>query len=182
MRKKLCGDLTRGDVESVDSGEPDHTPGRMPEPGERVAIRLHGHPQTYTVRAETGPDGPQLVELTITADEGHAVDYAAVQTVVRRLAATAVQWVHRLGGLIASVDDTAQTYARPEMGTDDRLTAVTRLVQEALSLGLPVRAYVAAGVGMSRGSVDRLIRQAKNEGLLDDESLPKAPPSRQRAR
>lgn len=182
MRKRLCGDLTRGDVVSVESGEPDHKAGRMPEPGERVRIRLHEHPQTYTVRAETGPDGPQLVELTITADDGGTVDYAAVQPVVRRLAATAVQWVHRLGGLIASVDDTARTYARPELGSDDRLAAVARLVREALSLGLPVRAHVAAGVSMSRGSVDRLIRQAKDEGLLDDESLPNAPAARRRTR
>lgn len=152
----------------------------MPEPDERVAIRLHGHPQTYTVRAETGPDGPQLTELTITADKGQAVDYAIAQPVVRRLAATAVQWHHRLGGLIASVADTAQTHTRPELGTDDRLAAVARCVQEARELGLPVRKTVSDRLHVSLGTLDRLIRQAKDEGLLDDESLPKAPPPRQR--
>lgn len=180
MRKMKRGESTRGDVVSVQSGEPDHTPGRIPEPDERVRIRLHGHLQTYTVRAETGPDGPQLTELTITADEGEAVDYAVVQPVIRRLAATAVQWHYRLGGLIAAPGDTARTYARPELGTDDRLAAVAGCVQEARDLGLPVRKTVRDRLHLSLGTVDRLIRQAKDEGLLDDEALPKAPPPRQR--
>lgn len=179
MRKVKCGNLNRGDVESTDSGEPGHKPGRVPELHERVRIRLHGHPQTYVVRAETGPDGPQLTELTITADEG-AVDYAIVQPVVRRLAATAVQWHHRIGGLIAAPGDTAKTHTRPEMGADDQLHTVARLVHEARELGLPVRKTVKEQMHLSFGTLDRLIRRAKDEGLLDDESLPKAPPPRQR--
>lgn len=179
MRKVKRGNLSRGDVESTDSGEPGHKPGRVPEPHERVRIRLHGHPQTYVVRAETGPDGPQLTELTITADDG-AVDYAIVQPVVRRLAATAVQWHHRIGGLIWAPGDTTQTFIRPEVGADDQLSAVARLVQEARDLGLPVRKTVREQMHLSFGTLDRLIRRAKDEGLLDDESLPKAPPPRQR--
>jgi len=177
-RKRGQSSARAGDVADVRSGEPDGQ--RVPEPGERVAIRLHGHAQTYVVRAVADASGPRLIELTITADEGGAVDYAAVQPVVRRLTYTAVQWMARAGGLIAHPDDTAETYARPEQGTDSRLIEVRDLVTESLALGLPVRKTVAARLRVSPATVDRPIRAAKDEGLIDSNSLPKARPPRQR--
>lgn len=180
MRKAKRGDLTRGDVESVSSGEDGRAKGRFPQPGERVAIRLHGHPQAYVVRADTGADGPYLTELLITADAGQAVDYAMVSPIARRLAHTAVQWIHRAGGMLAFPDDTTQTHTRPELGSDELLLAVAEAVEEARSLGLPARRAVKEKLHLSYGTVDRLIRRAKDEGHLEAGSLPKAPPPRQR--
>ena len=118
-------ELKRGDVETVESGEPpraDETGAgplglaALPGPDDRVAIRLRGHPFTYVVRVSTARrSGPLLTELTITADDGGAVDYAAMREVpVRRLAHTAAQWIARWGDQIAFVGDTAQTWTRPE--------------------------------------------------------------------
>ena len=179
MTTRKRGQHRTADVAEVGSGEPDGRPQRVPEYGERVRIRLHGHAQTYVVRAEPSSAGPRLTELTITADDGETVDYAGVQSVVRRLTYTAVQWIARAGGLIAHPDDTAETYARPEQGTDPRLIEVRDLVAEALALGLPVRKTVAARLPASLATVDRLIRSAKDEGLIDGDALPKAPPPRQ---
>ena len=113
----------RGDVESVDYADPDPSPGtrtgpfrRIPQPDERVAIRLVGHPFTYVVRVATtkGRD-PRLAELTMLADDGGEVDYRAVRRVpVRRLAYTAAQWIERCGGQVGYVSDTVEARTQPE--------------------------------------------------------------------
>ncbi|MFA4052536.1 hypothetical protein [Mycobacteroides chelonae] len=170
----------RGDVVGVKSGEPDSTPDRIPEPGERVSIRLHGHPCTYTVRAMADRSGPKLTELTIAADPGSTVDYAAVRAVpVRRLAHSAVGWIHRLGGLVAAPGDYAETRTRPE-SADPRLYEVGWRVEDALRHGDPVRPTVAAAMNISLSTLDRLIAKARREGFLDGIDLPRRPQPQQR--
>lgn len=180
----------RGDVKSVDYADPDPAPGthtgplgRIPSPNDRVKIKLHGYPTfSFTVRVQ--PDkqtGPKLTELTITADDGGAVDYAAVRSVpVRRLAYTAAQWIERCGGQVAFVGDTAQTYSQPEADHDARIYQAAQIADKALALGLSVRPTVAAELGVSKTTVDRLLKKAKAEGLFSGEPLPKRPPPRQR--
>ncbi len=188
----------RGDVVEVTSGEPDraeetaHTGplgiGPPPGPNERVAIRLHGYPFTFVVRVQ--PDrqtGPKLTELTITADAGAGVvvDYEALRGVpVRRLAFSAAQWIERWGGQVAFVGDVAETYSRPDEAAADSTPSkayrAARIADKALALGLAVRPTVAAELGVSKTTVDRLLKRAKAEGWFDDEPLPKRPQPPQR--
>lgn len=179
---------TRGDVVSVDFADPDPHPEarsgpfqRIPAPDERVAIRLDGHPVTYVVRVETARgQEPRLTELTMLADDGAEIDYAAVRAVpVRRLAHTAAQWTARLGGLLAFPGDTAEVGTQPE-NHDPRVYQAAQIADRALSLGLPVRPTVAAELNVSTRTVDRLLTRARAEGWFDDAPLPKRPPPQQR--
>lgn len=184
---------TRGDVVSVDYADrsPDPAPEtrtgpfqrRIPGPDERVAIRLVGHPVTYVVRATSrAASEPHLTELTMIADDGHAIDYDAVRAVpVRRLAHTAAQWIARAGGLVGFPDDTAEAHTQPE-NHDPRIWRAAQIAERALSLGLSVRPTVAAELNVSKSTVDRLLRRAKAEGWLDGQELPKRPPPQQRDR
>ena len=55
-----------------------------------------------------------------------------------------------------------------------------RIADKALALGLAVRPTVAAELGVSKTTVDRLLKRAKAEGWFDDEPLPKRPQPPQR--
>jgi hypothetical protein len=114
------------------------------------------------------------------ADDGGAVDFAAVRAVrVRRLAYTAAQWIERIGGQVGFVDDTTEVRAQPE-NHDPRVYRAVQIAEKALSLGLPVRPTVAAELGFSPRTVDRLLKRAKAEGWFDGQPLPKRPPPQQR--
>ncbi|WP_111510619.1 hypothetical protein [Mycobacterium kyogaense] len=136
---------------------------------------------TYVVRVTTSRgSGPVLTELTLTADDGAAVDYAAVRAFsVRRLAVTAAQWIERLGGQIGYPDDTAEVHTQPE-NHDPRVYQAAHIAERALALGQPVRPTVAAELHVSTKTVDRLLKRAKAEGWFDGEPLPKRPPPRHR--
>ena len=190
--KKIDGDsskLQRGDVVSIESGEPDHGDhssgllgvGPPPAPDGRVRIRLHDMPFTFVVRVSTDRrSGPQVSELTVTADDGHAVDYAAIRAVpVRRLAHSAAQWIERWGGHIADVGDMAETHRQPETPVP-KVYAAAQHADKALALGLPVRQYVADQLIVSKTTVDRLLKRARTEGWMDDQPLPKRPQPPQR--
>jgi hypothetical protein len=181
----------RGDVESVDfadSPTPDTFTGalgRIPEPDERLAIRLVGHPFTYVVRVATakGRD-PRLAELTMLADnprdDGGDVDYSAVRSVpVRRLAYTAAQWIVRWGGQVSTLADTSEVWTQPE-NNDPRVYKAAQIAEQALSLGQPVRPTVAAQMNVSPRTVDRLLKRARDEGWFDGQPLPKRPQPQQR--
>ncbi|BDB41976.1 hypothetical protein Mkiyose1088_41440 [Mycobacterium kiyosense] len=177
----------RGDVDSVDYADP-ATPdtrigplGRIPEPRERVAVRLVGHPFTYVVRVQTAKDsGPRITELTITAGDGGAVDYEAVRAVpVRRLAYTAAQWIARKGGQVWFFGETVEAWTQPDVAAPPVYQAA-KIAEEALALGLPVRPTVAARLNVSKTTVDRLLKRAKAEGWFDDKPLPKRPQPPQR--
>ncbi len=178
----------RGDVVSIDYADPDPAPdartgpfGRLPEPDERVAIRLAGFPFAFVVRVATDPKtGPIIVELTITSDDGTAVDHEVLQGIpARRLAYSARQWIARAGGQVGIPGDVAQTWTRPDEAADDttasKASRAARIADKALALGLPVRSTVAAELGVSTRTVDRLLKRAKAEGWFDDQPLPKRP-------
>ncbi|ULE33350.1 hypothetical protein [Mycobacterium sp. IDR2000157661] len=179
----------RGDVVSIESGEPDHGDhssgplgiGPPPEPDSRVRIRLHDFPFTFVVRVSTDKrTGPQVAELTIAADDGQAVDYAAIRAVpVRRLAHSAAQWIARWGGQVGFVGDVAETFSQPD-NPAPKVYEAAKLANNALALGLPVRPYVAQQLIVSKTTVDRLLKRARAEGWLDDEPLPKRPQPQQR--
>jgi hypothetical protein len=169
----------RGDVVQVEVGEPN----------DPVKIRLHGHNCTYLVRVVLSKEtGPELSELTMVADDGHAVDYEALRAVpVRRLANTAAQSMERLGQISfgrkqwSYVDDRLATFSHIQR---EPLTAgviqAVMAAERALALGMPVRPTVAAKLGVSKTTVDRLLKRAKAEGLIEDRPLPKRPPPQQR--
>ncbi|SIL58010.1 Uncharacterised protein [Mycobacteroides abscessus subsp. abscessus] len=183
-------DPQRGDVVRVDFADPDPTPmrrkgARMPAPNERVAIRLHGHPATYVVRVMTNAAaGPTISELTVIADEGQAVDYAAVRAIpVRRLAYSAAGWIDRAGGRIAFPGDYSETRTKPEVAAtapNDRLHELAWRIESAIMGGEPVRPTVAREMHVSTSTLDRMIAKARAEGLLDGVELPRRPSPQQR--
>lgn len=179
----------KGDVVSVDFADPDPVPDRpknpfgyrIPSPDERVAIRLHDHPFRYAVRVTTDKQsGPRLTELALIADAGSTVDYAAVRSIpVRRLAYTAAQWIEQCAGLISFVDSMGEIQGRPEEA-DPKVYAAALLAEQALSLGMPVRPFVASELNVSTRTVDRLLDKARAEKWFDDGPLPKRPQPKQR--
>ncbi len=157
----------------------------MPEHGERVAIRLVGHPVTYVVRVTTSAaTGPTISELTLIADDGNAVDYAAVRAIpVRRLAYSAAGWIDRAGGQIAFPGDYSETRTRPEIAAaspNDRLSELAWRIESAIMSGEPVRPTVAREMHVSTSTLDRMIAKARAEGLLDGVELPRRPSPQQR--
>jgi hypothetical protein len=173
----------RGDVVQVEVGKKSADP---------VKIRLAGHNCTYLVRVALTDTGPELAELTMIADAGHAIDYESLRAVpARRLAYTAAQHLDRLAGppnfSLAAVAGRGWPADRITQFAEDTkppptvgvLRAVA-LAEHALSLGLPVRPTVAAQLGVSKTTVDRLLKRAKAEGLFEDRPLPKRPPPQQR--
>jgi hypothetical protein len=86
----------------------------------------------------------RLTELTMVADSvREPVDNSAVRSIpVRRLAYTAAQWIDRLAGLLAYVEDTSEVWVRPE-NADPKIYSAAQIADQALSLGLPVRPTVA---------------------------------------
>ncbi|GAB1811839.1 hypothetical protein MUNTM_08770 [Mycobacterium sp. MUNTM1] len=123
---------------------------------------------------------PRLTELTITADDGAMVDYAAVRAVpTRRLAYSAAQWIDRVGGLIGFVDDIAETHSQPD-NPAPKVFEAAQIANNAIALGRPVRPTVAEKLNVSKTTVDRLLKRAKAEGWFDDKPLPKRPQPQQR--
>ncbi|MFZ2528747.1 MAG: hypothetical protein WAX14_14025 [Rhodococcus sp. (in: high G+C Gram-positive bacteria)] len=134
------------------------------------------------VRSDTDADGPFIRELTVTADEGAAVDYHALRAIpARRLAYTAMQTAARelcdLG--VEAVGHTLDESARPD-DADPRVWEVSQRALIAVSNGLPVRATVAEEMHLTKATVDRLIKKAKDAGYLDAADLPKRPQPRQK--
>lgn len=191
-------DRRRGDVENVTYADwdkaraaevatgADDTLDRLvrapfPAPDERVAIRLVGHPVTYFVRVRTNPtSGPAITELTVKADEGHAVDYAAVRAIpVRRLAHSAAGWIARAGGTLAFPGDYGEMHTRPD-SADPRLSELAWRIESAIMTGEPVRRTVAREMHVSTSTLDRMIAKARAEGLLDGVELPRRPSPQQR--
>lgn len=130
----------------------------------------------------SGTDGPFIRELTVTADDGASVDYHALRAIpARRLAYTAVQTAARelcdLG--VEVVGHTLDDSARPD-DADPRVWEVVQRAQIAVSNGLPVRATVAEEMHLTKATVDRLIKKAKDAGYLDAADLPKRPQPRQK--
>lgn len=188
----------RGDVESVGYADADKAAAAdaavrasdpvdrlvqapTPAPDERVAIRLVGHAMTYYVRVTTSlATGPVITELTLAADDGQAVDYAAVRAIpVRRLAYSAAGWIDRAGGVLAFPGDYAETRARPE-SADPRLSELAWRIESAIKAGEPVRPTVAHDMHVSPSTLDRLIAKARAEGLLKGVELPRRPQPQQR--
>lgn len=169
-----------GDVDSVTFADPPNANtrtgplGRIPEDDERVAIRLVGHPFKYVVRVTTDMrTGPRLIELTVTAEDGRDIDAAAMRAVpVRRLAASATQWLSRHGGQVGFVGDVTETFRQPE-NPAPKVWEAAKHANQALALGRPVRPYVAERLIVSKTTVDRLLKRAKAEGWVEDQPLPK---------
>ncbi|MDF0532534.1 hypothetical protein P0W64_15095 [Tsukamurella sp. 8F] len=173
----------RGDVVEVGPGEPDHAPGTPPDPEARVRIRLHDYPATFVVRVEATDTGPVVAALTIEPDPGHAVDVALLRSIpARRLAHSAADWHHRAGGLLAFPDDGPAAHTRPEAVEDvpDRVVRAARIARAAVSEGKSVREAIASQLNVSKPTADRIIRAAKDAGLIDPADLPKKPGPRQR--
>lgn len=169
------GDVVRVDYADKPSATTRTGPlGRIPEDDERVSIRLHAIPFTFAVRVTTNKrTGPRLTELTITADDGQAIDAANLRAVpVRRLAASAAQWIEQCGGQVWQVGDVIETFSQPE-NPAPKVWDAAQHANQALALGLPVRPYVAKKLGYSKTTVDRLLKRAKVEGWVDDQPLPK---------
>ncbi|MGC4960412.1 hypothetical protein [Gordonia sp. DT101] len=163
----------RGDVVSAHRGDDG-----------RTEIRLHDLPFTFHVRSGTDADGPFIRELTVVADEGAAVDYHALRAIpARRLAHTAVQTAARelcdLG--VEAVGYSFDNTARPDEadGADPRVWEVAQRAQIAIQEGHPVRATIAEDMNLTKATVDRLIKKAKDAGFLAAD-LPKRPQPRQK--
>ncbi len=173
----------RGDVIDIGSNEPDHMRGTPPDSGDRVRIRLHDYPATFVVRVQGTDAGPVLTELSVRGDPGTPVDAALLRSVpVRRLAHSAADWHRRLGGLLAFPDDGPAAHKRPEAQADvpDRVVRAAAIARAAIAEGKSVREAIANELSVSKPTASRVIRQAKDAGLLDTADLPKKPGPRQR--
>jgi hypothetical protein len=192
-------DPQRGDVVNVDYANEDKAaaakaaraagtdPLRAPAPAaaERIKIRLHGHPMTYLVRVNTGMStGPVITELAVIADDGHAVDYAAVRAIpVRRLAYSAAWWIDRAGGQLRFPGDYSEHRTRPEIAAakpNERLGELAWRIEHAIMNNEPVRPTVAREMHVSTSTLDRMIAKARAEGLLEGIELPRRPSPQQR--
>lgn len=180
----------RGDVADIGYADPPPKDGgpkhRTPKPDERVAIRLHGHPYRYVVRVASSKGAePKLAELTIIADDAaQPVGYEALRSVpARRLAYSARQWIARAGNAFAQPGDYSETHTRPQVAAtapNDRLADLLELIEHAIMDGLPVRPTVAKRLRISTATLDRMIRKARAEGLLEGIEIPRRPSPRQR--
>ncbi|MFG3617471.1 hypothetical protein [Nocardia sp. NPDC047654] len=166
-----------GDVMAVTSAEPGYRPGDVAQPTDRVRITLRGHAFDYVVKVETGPEGPRLVALTLT---GGVVDQTALRRIpLARLAAAAARWLNSGGGLWGNPGETADTRARPDQTPrrrridDALLTDVAETVRRAVREGHPVRAWSAAQLHTSPGTLDRWVRAAKDHGYLTEGEVPR---------
>lgn len=191
-------DPKRGDVLSVDYADEDKAAAAaraaqadepidqllrapMPDDDERVAVRLRGYPFLFVVRVRAGRTGPVVKHLEITADDGQVVDYGVLRSVpLRRVALSAWNWLQRFGGIVGFPGDHAGKLARPDDPDADRLTTMVHLIESAILSGLPVRKTVAAEMKMGTATVDRMIRKAKDAGLMDGIEIPRRPGPRQR--
>ena len=133
--------------------------------------------------------------MTIVADEGAVIDYGSLRMIpIRRLAVTAARLVTPADQVSFTEVGARTPPARgPHSGLHGfseqaPLTApltvgvikAATLAERALVLGQPVRPTVAAELGVSKSTVDRLLRQAKAQGLLENRSLPRRPSPQQR--
>ncbi len=154
----------------------------VPAANERVKVRLHGHPFDFVVRVKADPaTGPVLTEFAVsTKDDSEAVTHAALRSVpLRRLAYSAHRFIATGGGLVGSPGDYREMHTRPDVA-DPRLGELHWRIEQAIRDGLPVRPTVAADLGISTKTLDRLIAKAKAENLLEGVELSRRPPPRQR--
>lgn len=153
----------------------------MPADDERVAVRLKRYPYLFVVRVRAGRTGPVVTHLEITADDGTEVDYTALRAIpLRRIALSAHNWLRRFGGAVGFPGDHDLQRRRPDDPDGERLYTLVTLIEQAILSGLPVRKTVAAQMGVSTATIDRLIARAKDLHLMDGIEIPKRPGPRQR--
>jgi hypothetical protein len=200
--KKTGTGPRRGDVLSVGYADPEKAarhqagmadalkqrvpPGPLcpvPDDDERVAVRLDDYPYTFVVRVRAGRTGPVVTHLEVTADDGTEVDYNTLRSIpLRRIALSAHNWLRRFGGTVGFPGDNELRRTRPGDRDADRLHTLVALIESAILSGLPVRETVATEMGLGTATIDRLIRKAKDAGLMDGIEIPKRPGTRQRDR
>lgn len=153
-----------------------------PDADERVAVRLYDYPFLFVVRLRGGRTGPVIRHLEITADDCQSIDYDDLRSFpLRRIALSAWRWLQRCGGAVGFPGDHALNLARPDNDPDaDRLAEMIRLVLAAIRSGRPVRKTVADEMGIGTATLDRMIRRAKDAGLMDGIEIPKRPGPKQR--
>jgi hypothetical protein len=169
-------------AEYMDAGQPGPWLAPSPDADERVTVRLAGYPYLFTVRVVGGRTGPVIRHLEVTADaDGEVVDYEALRSIpLRRITLSAWNWRRRYGGTVAEPGDNDVKTARPDDADADRLGELVNRVESAILSGLPVRRTVAAEMNLGTATVDRMIRRAKDAGLMDGIEIPKRPGPRQR--
>jgi hypothetical protein len=188
----------RGDVQSVTFADPEKAAQAaqaaasddamdqllgvpMPADDERIAVRLDAYPYTFVVRVCAGRTGPVVTHLEITADDGTEVDYTALRSIpLRRIKLSAWNWLRRFGGAVGFPGDHDLARRRPDDPDGERLYVLVTLIEQAILSGLPVRETVAAEMKLGTATVDRMIRKAKDTGLMDGIEIPKRPGPRQR--
>ena len=153
----------------------------MPADDERIAVRLDAYPYTFVVRVRAGRTGPVVTHLEITADDGTEVDYTALRSIpLRRIALSAWNWLRRFGGAVGFPGDHDLQRRRPDDRDADRLRTLVNLIESAILSGEPVRKTVADEMQLGTATIDRMIRKAKDAGLMDGIEIPKRPGPRQR--
>ena len=147
----------------------------VPDDDERVAIRLLGYPYLFTVRVRAGRTGPVITHLEVTGDYGAEVGYEVVRRIpFRRIAISAHAWLQRGGGTVGFAGDHELQHRRPDDPEAARLYELLWRVEAAIASGEPVRKTVAAEMGLGTATIDRLIRKAKDAGLMDGIEIPQA--------
>ncbi|MEV6323935.1 hypothetical protein AB0M45_22485 [Nocardia sp. NPDC051787] len=127
-------------------------------------VKLFGHDITYRVIAATGPNGPEMRELTLDGNGRAIVSDDLRRVPVRRLAAAAVR---------APVTFLTSDWERPEGARrgnqrlgDDHYRQVAEIARDAFVKGLPVREVVGRALHASPYTVDKWLRGARERGYL----------------
>ncbi len=169
-------------AEYFDAGQPGPWLAPAPDDDERVTVRLAGYPYLFTVRVAGGRTGPVIRHLEVTADaDDQAVDYEALRSIpLRRIVLSAWNWLRRSGGTVGEPGDHDLKTVRPDDPDADRLGDLVNRVESAILSGLPVRKTVAAEMNLGTATVDRMIRRAKDAGLMEGIEIPKRPGPRQK--
>ncbi|WP_336880615.1 hypothetical protein [Rhodococcus globerulus] len=162
-------DSEQGEVESVDSPEPD-----------RGVVALVGHRLRYRVTIIGTTNGPQVTELTVIGD-GQPITSADLHRIPLARIARAIRDAHpitweQVDPLVtwetANAATTWETPPAPRRGrppvTEERIAEVAAYAIALHAQGAQVRERLADRYGVTVRTVDRWLSAARDRGLITD--------------
>ncbi|MGV0991175.1 MAG: hypothetical protein ACOYB7_02885 [Mycobacterium sp.] len=145
-----------------------------------IEMQLVGHPHRYRVRIDTSGAAPRLVELHLLPLDGTAaeIDPATIRQVpIRRLTKAAARFIlDEYPFAVPGLADDATSLVRPDYEPgqildDAHYRMVAGLLIAARGWGLSPRDYAAEKLNISKPTVDRYIKKAKDLGYLERDWL-----------
>lgn len=159
---------------------------RINGPG-TATVRLHGRDVSYRATCATGPKGPQVLSLTLTADSDRPLTVSDMRAVpLRRIAAAVANAVPLPGASRSEIDWEAfaeperprkaasgKPRGRPRALTDEDHQLVADMARKAVEDGKTVRRALSQQLRISMSTVDTRLRKAEQRGFLTPGELPR---------